>query len=162
MEKELPGRTWGEAQANRNDKLWSGGCITRVSKVYPDKFSLGLIDRDARGLIRGTWHFRYLPYQTGTYYPLQFEYFGVNPDSSLTCSFFTSIEGDIAGDEYLMLRDSAVVISIDSIDALGFILGTFSGTFVRVIPPDLGFPLDPASPDTFVFEDGKYRARVVD
>lgn len=149
----------GDAFAIRNGMPWNAKCSTVRSSSYPGKFGLLFMLLDGKGLDRNGISFRHLPYKTGKYYPLQLEYDGTQADSVLTCSCTTTIDGDLVGDVYIILKDSAAVITIDSIDGVGNISGTFSGTFVRMLIFDK--PLDTASPDTFVFSDGKYRARVV-
>ncbi|HFA49620.1 MAG TPA: hypothetical protein ENJ95_11460 [Bacteroidetes bacterium] len=107
------------------------------------------------GLHRGEFHFRNFLKIIGTYYPDQYVYaFGTSADSLFTCSFITALgDGDIIGDPYVLLKDSAMVFTVDKISPDGEIEGTFSGTLIKEI---VNMEHDPASPDTLVFTEGTY------
>jgi len=150
---------WGEGKVFRNGKLWTFGCIASASPVYPGKFSLVLNHRNENGYLRGQFHFRYFSKQIGTYFPKQYVYeFDSASDSLFTSDFFTTLsDGDVLGDQYVLLKDSAMVFTLDTIVSNGEIWGTFGGTLVKKIGE---MEYDPASPDTLVFTEGEYHAKL--
>lgn len=155
-------RDWGDLNASKNGSSWHAKCQTRLHINYPDKFSLGFAQYNAAGFLRNSLNCRNLLYRTGEYFPAQLLYDGSQPDSALTISCYSVLsDGDVAGDTFVMIRDSAVVVSIDSIDyTSGIIAGKFSGTFVKVLT--FGMEFDPSLPDTLIYTNGHYRAHVID
>jgi hypothetical protein len=154
---------WGEATAIRNGTDWKASCYSRSTSKYPNKFTLSLSQYNAANELRSTFNFRYMPFSTGTYYPINLHGNSVYPsDSVFTMSFNTlRADGDVAGDTYIMWHDSAVVFTVDFIDQkTKEVKGTFKAKLKKYIFPALG-ELDPASPDTIIFENGVYHAKIV-
>ncbi|MDO8366574.1 MAG: hypothetical protein Q7T20_07260 [Saprospiraceae bacterium] len=153
---------WGEASAIKNGADWTAICGTKMSDVYPGKFVITFNNFNIFNYLRGQFSFRYVPLLEGVYYPLDYptEYNAL-PDSAMTVDFGTLLDdGDVAGDRYIMLYDSAVVFYIDKIDPQTQELwGKFSASLVKYI--ENGYEHDPGSPDTLIFENGVYHAKII-
>lgn len=153
---------WGEASATKNGKGWTALCGTKLSDTYPGKFGITFNNFSGSNFLRGQFSFRHVPFREGVYYPLDYPTENsALPDSAMTVDFGTLLDdGDVAGDRYIMLYDSAVVFYIDKIDPQTTELwGRFSGAFVKYI--ENGYEHDPGSPDTLIFENGVYHAKAV-
>lgn len=154
---------WGEAIALQNGVLWQATCATKLSDWYPDKFSILLTHYNSKGFIRGSLQFRHIPIQLGTYYPKDYPIENIYlPDSTLTCFYATSQDdGDVAGDYYIMWNDSSTIIMLEKIDPkTNEIWGSFQGKFKKHVFSDIGYELDPSSPDTLIFEAGTFHAKL--
>ncbi|HFA49621.1 MAG TPA: hypothetical protein ENJ95_11465 [Bacteroidetes bacterium] len=144
----------GEAQSFKNGEFWTYTGFTTTFQQYPDKFFLVLNHYNQSGYLRGQFAFRNIPTIKGIYFPVQDIYEFGSVDTLLTCSFFSTLgDGDIIGDPYVLLKDSAMVFTVDKISPDGEIEGTFSGTLIKEI---VNMENDPASPDTLVFTEGTY------
>ncbi|MCS6930522.1 MAG: hypothetical protein NZM43_13625 [Saprospiraceae bacterium] len=160
-EEESP--EWGEANALLNGVPWKATCATTLSDVYPGKFSLLLTHYNSKGFVRGRLSFRHVPIEIGTYYPVDYPVENQSlHDSTLTCSCHSlQDDGDVAGDRYVLWYDSALMFRLERIDSqTKEIWGTFRGMFKKHIFSDIGYELDPRSPDTLIFEAGSFHAKL--
>ena len=151
---------WGEASATKNGLPWTATCGAASAVSYPGKFIFGINRFNANNHLRDQLGFRYVPFQEGIYYPLDYPtVYGALPDSAMTVDFGTILsDGDVAGDRYVMLHDSAVVLYIDKIDPqTKEFWGRFSATMIKYIEHQ---EWDPNSPDTLKFENGRYHAKI--
>jgi hypothetical protein len=161
IEEESP--EWGKATALRNGVPWEAICATKLSDLYPGKFSILLTHYNSKGFARGNLHFRHIPIELGAYYPTDYPVENqLLHDSTLTCSYHSlQDDGDVAGDRYLLCYDSASVFRVERIDPQNKeIWGTFQGMFKKHIFSDIGYALDPSSPDTLIFEAGTFHAKL--
>ncbi len=152
--------TWGDASATKNGLPWTATCGAITSNMYPGKFVFTLSNLNSTNYLRGQFSFRYVPFKQGVYFPLDYPTeFGTLPDSAMTVGFSTFLDdGDVAGDQYVMLGDSAVVLFIDKIDPqTKEFWGRFSATMIKYIEHQ---EWDPNSPDTLVFENGVYYSKI--
>ncbi len=148
----------GYAKAFRNGAEWKAICSSKKSVRDINKLVLGFEYYNSQHYLRNSFNFRYLPYYVGNYYPHQYQ--SNIPDSIFTISFYTLLEdGDVQGDKYVIIRDSAFFISIDHINyQTGAISGKFGGELIKAI--NSGQETDPSSPDTLKFEDGIFETIV--
>ncbi len=152
---------WGEASATKNGLPWTATCGAASAVAYPGKFIFGINQFNAQNYLRNQLGFRHVPFQEGVYYPLDYpKVYGALPDSAMTVNFDTILShGDVAGDQYVMLHDSAVVLYIDKINPQTKELwGRFSGAFVKYIEHQ---EWDPSSPDTLLFENGVFYSKII-
>ncbi len=161
--KDIPNiietREWGEANAIKNGFDWQALCSTRL---YNDgnRFSLTFNHYNSQYYLRNELNFRNIPFSIGEYFPFQSS--SSIPNSLLAISFFTNIEdGDVIGDKYILLKDSAFYLRINAIDySSGIVTGIFNGHLRKVLTA--GPERDPSSPDTLHFDNGTFKARVTD
>lgn len=152
---------WGEATAQKNGSDWSALCGSKLSDIYPGKLVLTFNNFNNFNHLRGQFSFRYVPFKEGIYYPVDYPTGpSALPHSAMTIGFSTlRDDGDVAGDRYIMLYDSAVVFYIDKIDPqTQEFWGRFSANLVKYI--ENGYEFDPNSPDTLIFENGVYYAKI--
>ncbi|MFQ5447275.1 MAG: hypothetical protein ACE5FF_10095 [Saprospiraceae bacterium] len=148
----------GEAHSLINGTPWEYLAYISKRQDFPDKFVFDLNRYNDNGLKRGEMSFKNVTLKTGTFYPVQWVYVHGSVDTIFSCSFITLLgEGDPGGDQYVLLKDSAMVFTLDKIETNGEIWGTFSGTLVKKIGE---MEYDPASPDTLVFTEGEYHAKL--
>ncbi len=148
----------GNAESFTNGALWGYDVYVSQRPDFPGKFVLGFNYINENGYKRGTLSIKNITKKIGEFYPEQWTYVQGAVDTVLSFSFYTSLgDGDVAGDQYILLEDSSMVFTLDKIDPSGEIWGTFSGTLLKKIGE---MEYDPASPDTLVFTDGKYHAKL--
>jgi len=151
----------GDAAALKNGEVWPAKTSGKYFYTDPSKFSLLIENYNADGYRRGSLHFRGMPFKNGKFFfnIFQYELPSAN-DTIQTCTFDSVLaDGDVAGDAYQLIQDSAAWLTVRITDAsTGDIEGEFSGTFVKWLY--LGIEYDPSSPDTIVFTNGTYNARV--
>lgn len=157
-EEEIP---HGNATALKNGDSWLAVTWSKLSYLDPSTFGLLIENYTVDGYRRGSLHFRRIPYENGTFFFNIYDY--VSPQASdtvQTCTFDTLLDdGDVAGDAYQLVRDSAAWLTVRITDAsTGDIEGEFSAEFVKWLY--MGEEYDPASPDTIIFTNGTYHARV--
>ncbi len=157
-EEEIPR---GDATALKNGDSWSAVTWSKLSYLDPSTFGLLIENYTVEGYRRGSLHFRRIPYENGTFFFNIYDF--VSPSASdtvQTCTFDTLLDdGDVAGDTYQLVRDSAAWLTVRIKDtSTGDIEGEFSAEFVKWLY--MGEEYDPASPDTIIFTNGTYHARV--
>lgn len=151
----------GNATALKNGDVWNAVTWSKHSYPDPPKFNLLIENYSADGSRRGSLQFSHAPFENGKFYFNAYQY---NPpsesDNIQTCAFYTLLsDGDVAGDTYRLTRDSASWLTVRITDGnSGDIEGEFSAEFVKIL--FFGEELDPSSPDTIVFTNGTYKARV--
>jgi hypothetical protein len=150
---------WGESKALRNGELRNFECSTLKNPDFSNKFSILLSYFDEFRQLRGEFNFRHCPYLVGKYYPTDYEFAFGTPSDSLFTIFYSSIQGDIAGDTYISKSDSSVVFNLEKYDiSTGEIWGSYSAELVK--DTSLFGELDKSSPFELKFESGTFHAKV--
>ncbi|MCW5924971.1 MAG: hypothetical protein KIS77_21805 [Saprospiraceae bacterium] len=151
----------GDAIAMKNGETWSAKTSGKYFHTDPSKFSLLIENYTVDGYRRGSLFFRGMPFEEGKFFfnILNYQSQAAN-DSVQTSTFHTMLDdGDVIGDSYQLVRDSAAWLTVRIKDAgISDIEGEFSAKFVKWLY--MGEEYDPASPDTIIFTNGTYHARV--
>ena len=151
----------GDATALKNGDTWSAKTSGKYFHTDTSTFSLLIENYTVDGYRRGSLLFMRIPYKNGTFFFNIYEYGTSSANDTIqTCTFHTVLDdGDVVGDAYQLVRDSAAWLTVRIKDAsTGDIEGEFSAEFVKWLY--MGEEYDPASPDTIIFTNGTYNARV--
>ncbi len=150
-----PDFTGGKATALRNGEEWTGqgrGTVNNQGiglNMYYDVF-------DNIGQLRQRLSFRKIPRDHGNY--SLFNTSGQSTDSLAGCNFYTlSFDGDVLEDIYRVVESESTINVVDYNDSNRL----FTGAFRVKLYIDPNQPkMNPANPDTLIFESGTFEVTI--